>query len=192
MHSSIVFFVLLKGWNDDSKLLSNLKNQYFAMEITKGSCCFILYMSHICLFCDIEACSTLLHLKKTLSSFGFSITNYAHYSRWITNYTYESELERYPTALVKRLLNVSMQKRLDLSVNSTVLTECIHLSWIVQVLGNAKGAVAVVISILLFRNPVTFIGIAGYSLTVMGVIGYGEAKRRFSWSPHHLSSFLMY
>ncbi|KAI3835685.1 hypothetical protein MKX03_015288 [Papaver bracteatum] len=48
-----------------------------------------------------------------------------------------------------------------------------------QVLGNAKGAVAVVISILLFRNPVTFIGIAGYSLTVIGVIVYGETKRRF-------------
>ncbi|XP_043724254.1 UDP-URONIC ACID TRANSPORTER 1-like [Telopea speciosissima] len=47
-----------------------------------------------------------------------------------------------------------------------------------QVLGNAKGAVAVVISILLFRNPVTFVGIAGYSLTVIGVIIYGETKRR--------------
>ncbi|GFY84717.1 nucleotide-sugar transporter family protein [Actinidia rufa] len=37
-----------------------------------------------------------------------------------------------------------------------------------QVLGNAKGAVAVVISILLFQNPVTFIGIGGYTMTVMG------------------------
>ncbi|KAM3691083.1 hypothetical protein ACJW31_09G168300 [Castanea mollissima] len=48
-----------------------------------------------------------------------------------------------------------------------------------QVLGNAKGAVAVVISILLFRNPVTVMGIGGYSITVCGVIAYGEAKRRF-------------
>ncbi|XP_062117821.1 UDP-URONIC ACID TRANSPORTER 1-like [Humulus lupulus] len=48
-----------------------------------------------------------------------------------------------------------------------------------QVLGNAKGAVAVVISILLFRNPVTVIGIGGYTITVMGVVAYGEAKRRF-------------
>ncbi|XP_073139523.1 UDP-URONIC ACID TRANSPORTER 1-like [Henckelia pumila] len=47
-----------------------------------------------------------------------------------------------------------------------------------QVLGNAKGAVAVVISILIFRNPVTFIGIAGYTMTVMGVVAYGETKRR--------------
>ncbi|KAG6427101.1 hypothetical protein SASPL_111341 [Salvia splendens] len=47
-----------------------------------------------------------------------------------------------------------------------------------QVLGNAKGAVAVVISILIFRNPVTFIGIAGYTMTVMGVVAYGESKRR--------------
>ncbi|KAH0904991.1 hypothetical protein HID58_044494 [Brassica napus] len=37
-----------------------------------------------------------------------------------------------------------------------------------QVLGNAKGAVAVVISILLFRNPVTVMGIGGYSITVLG------------------------
>ncbi|PON81178.1 Sugar phosphate transporter domain containing protein [Trema orientale] len=48
-----------------------------------------------------------------------------------------------------------------------------------QVLGNAKGAVAVVISILLFRNPVTAVGIGGYAITVMGVVAYGEAKRRF-------------
>lgn len=48
-----------------------------------------------------------------------------------------------------------------------------------QVLGNAKGAVAVVISILLFRNPVTVMGIGGYTITVMGVAAYGEAKRRF-------------
>ncbi|CAL5431013.1 unnamed protein product [Camellia sinensis] len=49
----------------------------------------------------------------------------------------------------------------------------------ILVLGNAKGAVAVVISILLFQNPVTVVGIGGYTMTVMGVIAYGEAKRRF-------------
>uniref|UniRef100_A0A7C9E423 Sugar phosphate transporter domain-containing protein n=2 Tax=Opuntia streptacantha TaxID=393608 RepID=A0A7C9E423_OPUST len=48
-----------------------------------------------------------------------------------------------------------------------------------QVLGNAKGAVAVVISILIFRNPVTAIGIGGYTMTVLGVAAYGEAKRRY-------------
>ncbi|XP_023731561.1 UDP-URONIC ACID TRANSPORTER 1 [Lactuca sativa] len=75
-----------------------------------------------------------------------------------------------------------------LSVNSTMayaanLTNFLvtkHTSALtLQVLGNAKGAVAVVISILIFRNPVTPLGIAGYSLTVMGVIAYGEAKRRY-------------
>ncbi|CAI5504152.1 unnamed protein product [Closterium sp. Naga37s-1] len=39
-----------------------------------------------------------------------------------------------------------------------------------QVLGNAKGAVAVVVSILLFRNPVTVVGMIGYSITVIGVV----------------------
>ncbi|XP_042510519.1 probable sugar phosphate/phosphate translocator At3g11320 [Macadamia integrifolia] len=47
-----------------------------------------------------------------------------------------------------------------------------------QVLGNAKGAVAVVVSILIFRNPVSVTGMLGYSLTVMGVILYSEVKKR--------------
>ncbi|XP_054818397.1 probable sugar phosphate/phosphate translocator At3g11320 isoform X3 [Prosopis cineraria] len=47
-----------------------------------------------------------------------------------------------------------------------------------QVLGNAKGAVAVVISILIFRNPVSVTGMLGYTLTVFGVILYSEAKKR--------------
>lgn len=48
----------------------------------------------------------------------------------------------------------------------------------IQVLGNAKGAVAVVVSILIFRNPVSVTGMMGYSLTVMGVVLYSEAKKR--------------
>lgn len=46
-----------------------------------------------------------------------------------------------------------------------------------QVLGNAKGVVAVVISILLFRNPVSYIALGGYGITVCGVIAYSEAKK---------------
>ncbi|KAI7735233.1 hypothetical protein M8C21_028364 [Ambrosia artemisiifolia] len=47
-----------------------------------------------------------------------------------------------------------------------------------QVLGNAKGAVAVVISIMIFKNPVSVTGMLGYMLTVLGVILYSEAKKR--------------
>lgn len=47
-----------------------------------------------------------------------------------------------------------------------------------QVLGNAKGAVAVVVSILLFRNPVSSTGMIGYTITVFGVVFYSEAKKR--------------
>lgn len=47
-----------------------------------------------------------------------------------------------------------------------------------QVLGNAKGAVAVVVSILLFRNPISVTGMFGYVLTVFGVLLYSEAKKR--------------
>ncbi|XP_077215291.1 UDP-URONIC ACID TRANSPORTER 1-like [Tasmannia lanceolata] len=35
-----------------------------------------------------------------------------------------------------------------------------------EVLGNAKGAVAVVVSILIFRNPVSVTGMLGYALLV--------------------------
>ncbi|KAI4385672.1 hypothetical protein MLD38_003669 [Melastoma candidum] len=47
-----------------------------------------------------------------------------------------------------------------------------------QVLGNAKGAVAVVVSILIFRNPISVTGMLGYSLTVVGVVLYSESKKR--------------
>ncbi|KAE9598756.1 hypothetical protein Lal_00022399 [Lupinus albus] len=47
-----------------------------------------------------------------------------------------------------------------------------------QVLGNAKGAVAVVVSILIFRNPVSVTGMMGYALTVFGVVLYSEAKKQ--------------
>lgn len=47
-----------------------------------------------------------------------------------------------------------------------------------QVLGNAKGAVAVVISILIFKNPVSITGMLGYTMTVIGVVLYSEAKKR--------------
>merc|ERR1712226_1817263 len=41
-----------------------------------------------------------------------------------------------------------------------------------QVLGNAKGVVAVAISILLFKNPVSYVALGGYAITVAGVITY--------------------
>ncbi len=45
-----------------------------------------------------------------------------------------------------------------------------------QVLGCAKGVLATVISVLLFRNPVTLLGGVGYVMTVFGVFAYGWAK----------------
>ena len=47
----------------------------------------------------------------------------------------------------------------------------------IQVLGNFKGVVAVMVSLLLFRNPVTVTGMVGYALSVMGVIAYSESKK---------------
>ncbi|KAG6414136.1 hypothetical protein SASPL_126854 [Salvia splendens] len=48
----------------------------------------------------------------------------------------------------------------------------------VFVLGNAKGAVAVVISILNSKIQSPSLVFAGYTMTVMGVIADGESKRR--------------
>ncbi|CAM8885414.1 unnamed protein product [Rhodiola kirilowii] len=53
-----------------------------------------------------------------------------------------------------------------------------------QVLGNAKAAVAAIVSILIFRNPVTVMGMTGFFITVMGVVIYSEAKRRSKVTAH--------
>lgn len=65
------------------------------------------------------------------------------------------------------------------SVNLTnfLVTKCTS-PLTLQVLGNAKGAVAVVISILLFKNPVSSAGMIGYTITLLGVVFYSEAKKR--------------
>lgn len=47
-----------------------------------------------------------------------------------------------------------------------------------QVLGNAKAAVAAVVSVLIFKNPVTLMGMTGFAVTIMGVVLYSEAKKR--------------
>lgn len=46
-----------------------------------------------------------------------------------------------------------------------------------QVLGNGKGVAAVVVSVMVFRNPVTVASIGGYFITVSGVVYYMFAKR---------------
>lgn len=49
-----------------------------------------------------------------------------------------------------------------------------------QVLGNAKGAFAAFVSILVFRNPVSFTSLGGYGITLAGVFAYSAAKQRSS------------
>ena len=46
-----------------------------------------------------------------------------------------------------------------------------------QVLGNGKGVAAVFVSIMLFRNPVTLVGLAGYLTTVSGMMLYMMSKQ---------------
>ena len=47
---------------------------------------------------------------------------------------------------------------------------------LLQVLGNAKGVVAAIISVLIFKNPVTVQGGVGYFVTVLGVVLYSQAR----------------
>lgn len=53
-----------------------------------------------------------------------------------------------------------------------------------QVLGNAKAGAAAVVSVLIFRNPVTTMGMAGFGITIMGVVLYSEAKKRSKLTAH--------
>ncbi|XVF68911.1 hypothetical protein PTKIN_Ptkin11bG0039200 [Pterospermum kingtungense] len=77
------------------------------------------------------------------------------------------------------ILYLTFNSALAYFVNLTNFLVTKHTSPLtLQVLGNAKGAVAVVISILIFRNPVSVTGMLGYSLTVVGVILYNEVKKR--------------
>ncbi|CAA6673605.1 unnamed protein product [Spirodela intermedia] len=43
---------------------------------------------------------------------------------------------------------------------------------------STPAAVAAVVSVLIFRNPVTVMGMAGFGITVMGVVLYSEARKR--------------
>jgi hypothetical protein len=47
-----------------------------------------------------------------------------------------------------------------------------------QVLGNAKGVVAAVLSVMIFHNPVTVLGWIGYAITMCGIFAYSESRKR--------------
>lgn len=47
---------------------------------------------------------------------------------------------------------------------------------ITQVLGNAKGGVAAIVSVLVFRNPVSWAACMGYAVATGGVYLYSRAK----------------
>lgn len=53
-----------------------------------------------------------------------------------------------------------------------------HQLSVLQVLGCAKGVLATAVSVLIFQNPVTVLGIGGYAMTVAGVFAYGYFKMK--------------
>ncbi len=45
-----------------------------------------------------------------------------------------------------------------------------------QVLGNAKGVIAAIVSVMVFANPVTWRGTVGYAITIFGVVLYSQVN----------------
>ncbi|KAI4973555.1 hypothetical protein ZWY2020_041083 [Hordeum vulgare] len=77
-----------------------------------------------------------------------------------------------PTMVLCLLIDTTLQ----MNTHKLMLTHLV-LGRSLQVLRNAKGAVAVVVSII-FKNSVTVMGMLGYGVTIAGVVLYGEAKKR--------------
>jgi hypothetical protein len=71
------------------------------------------------------------------------------------------------------LLNCSVASAVNLA-NFLVTRATSALT--LQVLGKAKSVLAVAVSLLLFRNPVSAPGLAGYGICLLGVVAYGRAK----------------
>ncbi len=46
----------------------------------------------------------------------------------------------------------------------------------IQVLGNAKGVIAAIVSVMVFANPVTWRGTLGYAITIFGVLLYSQVR----------------
>ena len=78
--------------------------------------------------------------------------------------------------LVAKMCTVGNPCEAGIQALTKLMNESIVLSQ--QVLGNAKGVVATVVSILIFRNPVSTAGMIGYTITIFGVILYSESKKR--------------
>ncbi|KAL7608415.1 hypothetical protein Lser_V15G09833 [Lactuca serriola] len=53
-----------------------------------------------------------------------------------------------------------------------------------RIVANAKAAVAKVVSIMIFKNPVTAMGMPGFGVTIMGVVLYNEARKRSKVTVH--------
>lgn len=55
---------------------------------------------------------------------------------------------------------------------------CSNRRQYLQVLGNVKGVVATVVSVLLFKNLVSWAGCTGYAIAIGGVFLYSDQKRK--------------
>lgn len=78
-----------------------------------------------------------------------------------------------PRFVMLLLLNCSCAVAVNLT--NFLVTKCTS-PLTLQVLGNAKGVIAVVVSILVFKNPVSVIGMFGYAMTISGVVAYSQVK----------------
>ena len=103
-------------------------------------------------------------------------------------YNFEMQLKFYRVQCAECFSGPWKPRIMYWGVPSTLLTSVSFF----QVLGNAKGAVAVVVSILIFKNPVSVTGMLGYTLTVIGVILYSQAKKRSKQKRNSLEEYLLH
>ena len=86
---------------------------------------------------------------------------------------------------VTLILNCTLAFLVNLS--NFMVTKCTS-PLTLQVLGNAKSVLAVVISVMLFHNPVSAIGMIGYCVSLLGIYLYSDAKSRSSGSNNFSSA----
>ena len=65
------------------------------------------------------------------------------------------------------------------AVNLTQFTVTAHVGALyMQVLGNLKNVFTSTVSVFVFRNAVTPMGVVGYAVTMLGAYAFGREKRR--------------
>ena len=84
-----------------------------------------------------------------------------------------------PCARQARSRRARRELRGAFAVNLTQFTVTAHVGALyMQVLGNLKNVFTSTVSVFVFRNAVTPMGVVGYAVTMLGAYAFGREKRR--------------